>query len=223
MNEEELRKLREDFIKDFPLRGRYKPGLEWTIPMALPQNIVTSLVQMQNDIEKGNIRHEHDRLRRDLEKDFPSDGSKRDPKANARLKAIPEEFRMADLINRAESNSADDVKQEQVNKIIPQLPEGVSQKDHDAWSNKRIKEELRQNIDDPRYDAKREAFKRVPELQNRNFKNRERGGSRWVGVNSEWRDRYDNVIAPRENFNSSVDRKGEPISVNKQMPKINKS
>tara|TARA_R100000458_G_C8249625_1_gene226855 strand:- start:436 stop:1392 length:957 start_codon:yes stop_codon:yes gene_type:complete len=92
------------------------------------------------------------------------------------LNDLPEELRITNLIDRTESNSADDVKKEQVNKIIPQLP-------------------------------------------SRNFKNKKRGGSRWVGVNSEWRDRYDNVIAPRENFNSSVDRKGEPIEVKKQPKK----
>ena len=68
--------------------GRYRPGLEWTLLPAWPQNIWTSLVQMQDDIERGNRRQEHGRLRRKLEKDFPRDGSKRPPGTDQRLKNL---------------------------------------------------------------------------------------------------------------------------------------
>ena len=68
--------------------GRYNPGLEWTMPGAWPQNIVNTLIQAQHDVEKGHTRWKHSKLREALEKDFPSDGSKRSPEANERLKRL---------------------------------------------------------------------------------------------------------------------------------------
>ena len=96
--------------------ARYSPGLDWL----LPGNWLTG-APIKNLYDQSKKDHKWRIAFNDLEKDFPSDGSKRDPKANARLKTlIAKENQLKGVGYKGKEGTPDNPTE--IGGIIPQGP-----------------------------------------------------------------------------------------------------
>ena len=84
--------------------------------------------------------------------------------------------------------------------VVNKLPSGVTQEQFNAWSRENTRRELEANIDDPRYDAKRNEVNRIQEITSGDQKTGGDGfNTRWIGENSRWiSGRTGEIIAPHK-------------------------